>query len=853
MKSKLNHKQKKSFKRNKRNKSNKKSNKSIKNKKFSKKTKKIFIGGEEPTPEEKTFIEEYVALLESLNNINLNLLLEDSDIDELIQNEKLEIKEFIAAKIRKYNQYSVTLEPVIENRKKKVEDEINLLQKYNSKLIETDEKSVAYQKLQKLIYIKKEEIIQLTSECSDLILPKEEIAYELMQLFGTFDKIYQDLHSILEKNKNFLHKYLFYDSNRQIKYTAFLYTLTYLEREFMKFSVMRIFNVVDNTTMNDVNNDDQNAIFIEINKQGLGSHETIGHLIDLGVDINKKGKITILNFHDNKSIQCIIPPLILAMIATNIMYRKIERKNGYGIFLDNRYSNNKGCIYILLKSNANISDEFLYDDKLYTPLEFVFTHINDPIIVIMLLIHMKIQNKTFKLLSDEKLIDKNFLNNKEYTSIKNEYNILKKNQDKIKAKDSLQMEKHAQDMIAHLLIQEENVEKEKRIKKDKKTKLLQSSLKPTQSTPPQSTPPQSTPSQSTPSQSRPIQNPAKIEQTPIQIPNPDLDYEKLLNEDYEKIFKDSQYVVEAMNFFRNYTTDESLYKFKESLQLESTKDLNFMLFTLFEKCIGFLSKLFKENDVCILLIKGSEATRKILRIETTHENYTDLDIMIIPLNTIPLKNIAQYVAIYIKYVVSSISNQEISYFLPDNYNIVKISSRINGKFRAILDIDYNYNGISTYIKDLYSDMVIKKELGTFELWYICLNLYSILKEKMYYIVKYTNYPFLLQAVNNCQPGRNDQNVFYLNKTSLQLNNILEIMIKDRNETIKKKPKLKPLKKDEILYRYWSEVFEANYTENPQIYVPDPYMIEHYISRNTVIDNFVMTYPDTRFSIIIPKN
>ena len=290
-----------------------------------------------------------------------------------------------------------------------------------------------------------------------------------------------------------------------------------------------------------------------------------------------------------------------------------------------------------------------------------------------------------------------------------------------------------------------------------------------------------------------------------------------------------------------------------SEKLESTGDLHFAVFTLFEKCIGFLSKILKENGVCILLIKGSEATRKILRIETTPENYTDLDIMIIPLDNVPMKNISQNIAIYIKYVVSSISNEEISYFLPDNYNIVKVSLRMDGKFRAILDIDYNYIDISSYMKDLYADMVIKKEKDSFELWYICLNLYSILKEKMYYIVKYTNYPFLLKAVSNCKPGRNDPNVFYLNKTSIQLNNILEIMIKDRNETIQKKPKLKPLKKDEILDRYWREVFEANYTENPQMYVPNPFMIEQYISRNIVIDNFVITYPDNRFSIIIPKN
>lgn len=286
-----------------------------------------------------------------------------------------------------------------------------------------------------------------------------------------------------------------------------------------------------------------------------------------------------------------------------------------------------------------------------------------------------------------------------------------------------------------------------------------------------------------------------------------------------------------------------------------------------------------------MLIKGSEATRKILRIETTPENYTDLDIMIVPLNTkdISLKTISKNIAVYIKYVATSISSRGISYILPDNYKIVKVSARQStGRWKAILDIDYNYDELLPYIKELYSNknVVIKEDrIGPVELSYNCLGLRSILKEKMYYIVKYTNYPFLLEAVSRSTPARNDPNVYYLNKTSSQLNQILEIMVKGREENIKKKTELKKEKiekkklentdepigeseeislksktKEDIMSEYWEDVIQANLRENDRLHIPDPFILGLYITRNENLP-FIMVYPDPRgrVSITIPKN
>ncbi len=903
-------------------------------KKYKMKTKR-FIGGEEPTEEEEEFMKNYIELLKNVRTMDLKL--ENiqgfyhyvKNIQEHKETSEMQI-DWILTKLDKYNDYTDKFTSGIENRKKKIDDDTILLEKFEER-IETMKKNGEdsgdkYEKLlakttemkesiskQQSAYdtfkniIDKGSMVSTSRMISDMILPKEEIAYDLLDSLGLLDGIFDFFHAFLLNNKRFLSKQLPYDikSRYNVQDTAFLYAVKKLDKEFMVRTVMLLFYDVDPQSLDSVNSLNQNAIFIEVFGQKLGNYKTIDKMIHLGVNPNTYGRTSIVNTSgDGSIVEFYIPPIILAILLTNSLYHDLS-KTKEEKYLYSKYANSKECVYILLLNNVNVTDTFVHTGKTITPLEFVLGMVSDADIVLLFLDHLKKLDTEIELLSDETIIDNLLLKNSKYNEIKMSYHMLKENQKKIteqkKEKELTEQEKRAQQIRKQLLQQEQQKQEQEKKNKEKKEKK-QGSNRTTPTTTPITSPtnipitPKNTPI------TTPINVPSLgVEENtgfiPISIDAPPVvvvNYDKLIKEDYATIYQDSNDITEAIDFLKKYTTSEQLYKFKEVLQttfsgkFEPTLPddiVNFELFSLFEKCIGFLSKLFYEKTFCLLLIKGSEATRKILRIETTPENYTDLDIMIVPLNTkdISLKTISKNIAVYIKYVATSISSRGISYILPDNYKIVKVSARQStGRWKAILDIDYNYDELLPYIKELYSNknVVIKEDrIGPVELSYNCLGLRSILKEKMYYIVKYTNYPFLLEAVSRSTPARNDPNVYYLNKTSSQLNQILEIMVKGREENIKKKTELKKEKiekkklentdepigeseeislksktKEDIMSEYWEDVIQANLRENDRLHIPDPFILGLYITRNENLP-FIMVYPDPRgrVSITIPKN
>jgi hypothetical protein len=903
-------------------------------KKYKMKTKR-FIGGEEPTEEEEEFMKNYIELLKNIRTMDLKLEnLEGfaayvKNLKENKETSEMQV-DWILSKLDKYNEYTDKFNAGIENRKKTIDNETILLKKFEER-IETMKKNgedtgEKYEKLLAKTTEMKESILKLQSAydtfkniiekgsmvstsrmISDLILPKEEIAYDLLDSLGLLDGVFDFLHTFLLNNRQFLNKQLPYDTNSSynVKDTAFLYAVKTLDKEFITRTVMLLFYDIDPDSLDYVNTLNQNAIFVEVFGKKMGNYKTIDKMIRLGMNPNIYGKVSIVNTSGDGTIfEFYIPPIILAIILANSLYHELLKTNGEK-YLQSKYANSKECVYVLLLNNVNVTDTFVHTDRVITPLEFVLRMVSDSDIVLLFLDHLKKLDTEIELLSDETIIDSFLSKNSKYNEIKASYYILKENQKKIteqkKEKQLTEQEKRAEQIRKQLLQQEQQKQEQEKKNKEKKEKK-QGSNRTTPSTTPITSPtnipitPKNTPI------TTPINVPSlAIEENtgfiPISIDAPPVvvvNYDKLITEDYARIYEDSNDITEAIDFFKKYTTAEQLYKFKEVLQttfsgkFEPTLPddiVNFELFSLFEKCIGFLSKLFYEKTLCLLLIKGSEATRKILRIETTPDNYTDLDIMIVPLNTtdVSLKTISKNIAVYIKYVSTSISRRGISYILPDNYKIVKVSARQStGRLKAILDIDYNYDELLPYIKELYSNknIVIKEDrIGPVELSYNCLGLRSILKEKMYYIVKYTNYPFLLEAVSRSTPARNDPNVYYLNKTSSQLNQILEIMVKGREENIKKKTELKKEKlekkklektdevigespeislksktKEDIMSEYWEDVIQANLRENDRLHIPEPFVLGLYITRNENL-SFIMVYPDSRgrVSITIPKN
>ena len=927
-------------------------------KKYKMKTKR-FIGGEEPTEEEKKFMTNYIELLKNVKMMNLKLeniqgfydyvknIKENKDTSEIQV-------DWIVSKLDKYNEYTDKFNAGIENRKKKIDEETILLKKFEER-VETMNKNgedtgEKYEKLLAKTTEIKDSILQLLAVyntfkniidqgsmvstnrmISDLILPKEEIAYELLDSLGLLDGIFDFFHTFLVNNQQFLNKQLPYDtkSSYNVKDTAFLYAIKTLDKEFMTRTVMLLFNDVDPTTLDSVNSLNQNAIFIEIVGQKIGNYKTIDKMIRLGINPDIFGKTSFINpSGDGTIIEFDIPPIILAIFLTNSLYHD-TLKTKEEKYVHSKYVNSKECVYVLLSNNVNVTEKFFHIERFITQLEFVLSMISDADIVLLFLEHLKKLDTEIELIPNENIIDTQFSKNSKYNEIKNSYHILKDIQKKIieqkKERHLTEQEKRAEEIHQQLLQEEEQKQEQEKKNKEKKEKK-QGSNRTTPTITPITSPTNITTTPKTTPITTPITSPINVPPSPTNIPSLGItektgfipisidtppvvpvNYNELIREDYAKVYEDLNDITEAIDFFKNYITIEQLYKFKEELQttfsgkFEQTLPdylVNFELFSLFEKCIGFLSKLFYEKNLCSLLIKGSEATRKILRIETTPENYTDLDIMIVPLETngVSLKTIAKNIAVYIKYVATTISRRGISYILPDNYKIVKVSSRqTTGRLKAILDIDYNYDELLPYIKELYSNknIVIKEDkIGPFELSYNCLGLRSILKEKMYYIVKYTNYPFLLQAVsrsipalydttkrNLITPARNDPNVYYLNKTSSQLNQILETMVKGREENIKKKTELKKEKlekkklekmdeqideseeislksktKEGIMSEYWEDVIQANRRENDSLHIPDPFVLALYITRNENLP-FIMVYPDPRgrVSIAIPKN
>ena len=893
-------------------------------KKYKMKTKR-FIGGEEPTEEEEEFMTNYIIELDKFRNIDLRVENYYNNFEQL-KNEVLSSKELtdsgrdlVMKNSNLYLKYTEKFKNDLIIRKatrdietellKKFEEKIDTMKtnredsdkKYNKLLAKTTElkESISrYDTMEKII-INGSRSVLTTRNFLDMVVPKEESAWIILDTMRKFNVIEESFKRFLSLNIDFLSKKLPYDKRGNVLDTAFLYALKRFDKVFMIPRVIDIFNEVKPATLNELNSLNQNAIFIEVVDQKFDCGRTVDKMIIDGVNPNIYGNIILRNTPDdgNKN-ELYIPPIILAIFLANSLYHDTLEKND--TYMNFRYGNSKECIRALLFHNVNVTDKFLYKGRNITPLEFVVEIVSDADIILLFLEHLKKLNTEIELLKDETIIDKRLSKNSKYNEIKTSYHILEYKQKKIieqkNEKKLTEQEKRAEEIHQQLLQEEE--EKQEKEKKNKEKKEKKKGSKET------------TPLSTSPTNTQTTAPPPEIEENtgfipiPISIPISNdtppvvVNYDQLMEQDYSRVYEDSNDIAEAIDFFKKYTTIEQLYKFKEVLQttfsgkFEQTLPddiVNFELFSLFEKCIGFLSKLFYEKTLCLLLIKGSEATRKILRIETTPENYTDLDIMIVPLDTkeVSLKTISKNIAVYIKYVATSISSRGISYILPDNYKIVKVSARqTNGKFKAILDIDYNYDELLPYIKELYSnENVVMQEggIGPFELSYNCLGLRSILKEKMYYIVKYTNYPFLKEAVSLSTPKRNDPNVYYLNKTSSQLNQILEIMVKGREENIKKKTELKkeklekkklentgeqiyeseaislkPKTKEGIMSEYWEDVIQANLRENVRLHIPDPFVLGLYITRDENRDEkqpFTIHYPDPRgrLSIAIPKN
>jgi len=895
-------------------------------KKYKMKTKR-FIGGEPPTEEEEEFMTNYIIELDKFMNLDLRVENYYNNFEKL-KNEVLSSKDLtdserdlVMKKSNLYLQYIKKFKNDLIIRKKTKDNETILLKKFEeridtmkkngedtgekyekllAKTTELKESISQYDAMEKII-INGSRSVLTTRNFLDMVLPKEESAWIILDTMRKFNVIEGSFKRFLNLNINFLSRKLPYDKRGNVLDTAFLYALKRFDKVFMILRVIDIFNEVKPATLNESNSLNQNAIFIEVVDQKFDCRRTVDKMIIDGVNPNTYGNIILRNTPDDGNInELYIPPIILAIFFANSLYHDTLKTND--TYLNFRYGNSKECIRALLFHNVNVTDKFLYKGRNITPLEFVVEIVSDADIILLFLEHLKKLNTEIELLKDETIIDSFLSKNSKYNEIKASYYILKENQKKIteqkKEKQLTEQEKRAEQIRKQLLQEEEEEEKQEKEKKKKEKKEKKKGSKETTPLSPSPTNIPITP------KNTPITTPINVpslgieENTgfiPISIDAPPVvvvNYDKLITEDYARIYEDSNDITEAIDFLKKYSTAEQLYKFKEVLQttfsgkFEPTLPddiVNFELFSLFEKCIGFLSKLFYEKTLCLLLIKGSEATRKILRIETTPENYTDLDIMIVPLKTngVLLKTISKNIAVYIKYVATSISRRDISYILPDNYKIVKVSARqTNRKFKAILDIDYNYDELLPYIKELYSnENVVMQEggIGSFVLSYNCLGLRSILKEKMYYIVKYTNYSFLQEAVSRSTPTRNDPNVYYLNKTSSQLNKILEIMVKGREENIKKKTELKKEKlekkklentgevigespeislksktKEYIMSEYWEDVIQANLRENDRLYIPEPFLLGLYITRNDNL-SFIMVYPDSKVSITIPKN
>ena len=193
---------------------------------------------------------------------------------------------------------------------------------------------------------------------------------------------------------------------------------------------------------------------------------------------------------------------------------------------------------------------------------------------------------------------------------------------------------------------------------------------------------------------------------------------------------------------------------------------------LLEIWISILSNVFFNKNICMLLIKGGKAAQYV-----TDKNITnDIDIVIIPFQPSSSDFIVRIGKNISQFLVWACSTESHSPFSVLGFNdsvptikksIIKLSIKTaESSYLALLDISVGFNHFSPFIQWLYNNSMEKtvffidsiKMNGMF----IYQNLYHLIMEKIYYVIKYSSPTEII----------NMENTRFLRKSHPSLNNLL---------------------------------------------------------------------------------
>lgn len=169
--------------------------------------------------------------------------------------------------------------------------------------------------------------------------------------------------------------------------------------------------------------------------------------------------------------------------------------------------------------------------------------------------------------------------------------------------------------------------------------------------------------------------------------------------------------------------------------------------------IGILSNALYNKSICCLLIKGGKAIQHALKKRIAEYESSDIDIVIVPMgnsNSDVLLKMGQNISRFLQWACTyehSVPFFSVLQFDDDqpilHKSIIKISIKPeNQGYLALLDIGIGYHELSPFIKWLYSHQNEQTEFYIefikMEGKFIYQNLYDIVMEKMYYIIKYSS-------------------------------------------------------------------------------------------------------------------
>jgi hypothetical protein len=193
---------------------------------------------------------------------------------------------------------------------------------------------------------------------------------------------------------------------------------------------------------------------------------------------------------------------------------------------------------------------------------------------------------------------------------------------------------------------------------------------------------------------------------------------------------------------------------------------------LFEIWISILSNVFFNKNICMLLIKGGKAAQYV-----TDKNITnDIDLVIIPFQPSPsdfIVRIGKNISQFLVWACSTESHSPFSVLgfndsVPTtNKSIIKLSIKTaESSYLALLDISVGFNHFSPFIQWLYNNSMEKTVFFIDSIkingMFIYQNLYHLIMEKIYYVIKYSSPTEII----------NMENTRFLRKSHPSLNNLL---------------------------------------------------------------------------------